>query len=914
MMKEFWPAAWQVESLLASGPADERETTLALEMLQASPVHQYFIFVYRKFADPGWFDAFYKFGLLDSPFPSQPGWPASSYLARVASQRPKEVTDLLIKSMSTQVPAQVATAALQVALELPAPQARRALPVLLAGWDSSGGWLSHEVLSKILAGSVSLLEPSDRIIAVGRIVRRGLGSPHDGYSLTRLLDSATADLSPARKGFLADGVELGLAWTSLTTTLYSYKLLDHDAPEVRDSDSVSAALSLWLSVVAEEMKRDRSDQLSARTGRLINQQSPLLQGMGLRALRLALECRRPDPGAIRILDEIMRGIGTMPFQGNTFEVRRLIASAWELASVESRAGLLSELVRQGTDTDKEERLRAFRWLGGLKDILGPSEMVLLRRLTEEFGPNQTIDPSTSLEFEVVGPKSVLSDSNIEDMDVDELVEWMAFPRTGSRDSWSEPSAEGLGRQIQPEVARRPADFVARLSEIAHVVREPSIHVHVIQGLASAFKVETARSEEVLTRILDYLAAVVSLPQIQGDEWASQDHVAGAAADFLEAVGDWIATVKPPLVDVVRRILLAALGSSDPTPEHEREFGGTNMDPPTLALNAIRGKGLRATVDILSHTWNITADEHLARALNELVIERAKEEPSPSIRSVFGLYLPWLLERVPAEDVDLQELLLPVSEEQRDAWIATFTTYLLFRSASQVGLSTLLPHYLLAIERLNPSQPGFLDEHADRLIAHLISFWLVGDNELGETRTVVLALARASDQARATAMRSLAQALERNSVEVEEERVTNLIQKRIEVAGESEDQIDSHEAEALIELLFARRASVTRTMPLVSLLLRSKPSPDLADLLVYLDAVDSRRSKTGARLFAAIVRAVAVQPWIDIDPVRDLIHQYTQSAPDTMNELVNELGTDGWFQLEEEARALASLGESEKRQR
>src|SRR5690606_26044312 len=43
-------------------------------------------------------------------------------------------------------------------------------------------------------------------------------------------------------------------------------------------------------------------------------------------------------------------------------------------------------------------------------------------------------------------------------------------------------------------------------------------------------------------------------------------------------------------------------SSDPTPEHEAQYGGRNMDPPTLAINSVRGQTLLALLALLAADW------------------------------------------------------------------------------------------------------------------------------------------------------------------------------------------------------------------------------------------------------------------------------------------------------------------------
>lgn len=86
---------------------------------------------------------------------------------------------------------------------------------------------------------------------------------------------------------------------------------------------------------------------------------------------------------------------------------------------------------------------------------------------------------------------------------------------------------------------------------------------------------------------------------------------------------------------------------DPTPEHEAEYGGSNMGPTTLAINTVRGEAMHALIEYGLWVGRNTNDKKIC--LDDITEMRdALEEhldpdndPSLAIRSVYGQFYPWL---------------------------------------------------------------------------------------------------------------------------------------------------------------------------------------------------------------------------------------------------------------------------------
>jgi hypothetical protein len=91
-------------------------------------------------------------------------------------------------------------------------------------------------------------------------------------------------------------------------------------------------------------------------------------------------------------------------------------------------------------------------------------------------------------------------------------------------------------------------------------------------------------------------------------------------------------------------ILILTRDEQPSAEHEKKYGGDNMDSATLAINTTRGEAMHAMSRLL--LWvgrNKPKDENmLTRIYSEYDWHLDKSnDPSPAIRSVYGQWLPWI---------------------------------------------------------------------------------------------------------------------------------------------------------------------------------------------------------------------------------------------------------------------------------
>jgi hypothetical protein len=91
------------------------------------------------------------------------------------------------------------------------------------------------------------------------------------------------------------------------------------------------------------------------------------------------------------------------------------------------------------------------------------------------------------------------------------------------------------------------------------------------------------------------------------------------------------------------LILKLCRDPDPTPAHEAQYGGDNMDPLSLSINTTRGEALHALARMIG--WaerNKPSKEILDKIYAELLWHLNKEnDPSLASRAIYGQWIPWI---------------------------------------------------------------------------------------------------------------------------------------------------------------------------------------------------------------------------------------------------------------------------------
>lgn len=912
MTDDFWPRAWALEAALGDSDPTAVDPPSIVRELPGDFVLQRFIFLHRGWADSSWFVTLRAGGLFDSPPDVErvagglrtQAWPALTYLKRVAGTHAGPVAEILGRLQTENW--WVITDGLDATEDLPDELALPAVAHLLAEWQRTPvSWSDPRLLVRVLKRVINA--PSAgvaSVVSVARVLDRLWGDHTDRYELDEVL-RGLGDLDTGTRFLVADGIELVLTGRRGQRRFMSQSF----GPRLEDlnvdrSDPAELLAARWLELTQDEPKERGADAALRRAIRLLAVSDALVRQMGLRSLRVALDARPSDTFARRLLTEVAQDERLLEHEGEISELLGLFRAHFGLLDPEGQASFVERLIELAASDQVSDRYYARDWLNAVRAHLGPRERVTLASLETELGtPRERFEtPRAVAGF--VGPVGPLTSGDAAAMSATDLLAMMRnVPRIES--DYRDSSVESIARLVKAQIERRPQEFLPILDEIASTVDYPVILHHIIWGLSELYAKEEARDQDVRNDLLRFIATVAERAQAATLDEESHygygtNSLLRAIADFLEDLAPWLAT--STATSEVLTALDAVLSSQDPTPDHEERFGGSNMNPPDLALNTARGRGVRAMLHLLIVAAEDESRADLVAELSERARRHASAEWSPSALSGYGFYLPWLVTRTPDLWAQVKPDVLP-SEGSELKWEAVFTTYVTFNRLYPAVANDVREHYLLAISRVSDSGLAFLQKHADRLLQHLITLALP-DGQGSEEWSAPLeaALAAVPEGEAQSALTALGHAVRREGLDLSLDWVMGLTTRRLDAMRA---QRRPEEATGFLELLEAMGAPPARAGGAILNLMYAGATVRTWSLIEYLDEFDAPRSDMGVRI---LLRAMEVKEFgafvRDQESFGALLADYATAAPIPTWKLVNELAAVGMFSVEETALVLA----------
>lgn len=371
----------------------------------------------------------------------------------------------------------------------------------------------------------------------------------------------------------------------------------------------------------------------------------------------------------------------------------------------------------------------------------------LREHVASLGEPNPPKPSVRFSGGFVGPKSPIESERLLLMSPDQVIEYLQTwqPKPGL----FEASLEGLGRVLTQVVAHRPDEFTRQAEGLK--VLDPTYVRAYFQGLLDAQK---NKLRFTWAPVLELAEWVVRQPRdIPGRNGGLMDRdpdwgwTRKAILDlFEESMGDDAGCLQLEHREHVWSVLRPLTEDPDPTPQHEAEFGGNNMDPATMAINTVRGDAFNCLVQFA--LWvrrgieRNSAEAHLPSRSFETMPEIREVldshldtaiEPSLTIRSIYGRWLSSLA----ALDWDWTVVSLPrIFPEDRteiSRLLAAWESFVVFNDPNTALLPVLLPFYRAAIGRVSkiPSLMKHPAAPEDRLAEHLAVYYWYDKLQLDE---------------------------------------------------------------------------------------------------------------------------------------------------------------------------------------
>ncbi|MBX3177135.1 MAG: hypothetical protein KF886_07240 [Candidatus Hydrogenedentes bacterium] len=306
----------------------------------------------------------------------------------------------------------------------------------------------------------------------------------------------------------------------------------------------------------------------------------------------------------------------------------------------------------------------------------------------------------------------------------------------------EPTIEGLARTLRTAVERDGQRFSQMAEQLIEL--DPTYVRALFGGLENAIKKASYITWGAVLKLAQWVV------EKHGDEPDTDDYTGDRDPGWSwtrKRIASLLETGLNPCESEIpfehRQdvwvVLETLCEDSDPTPEYEAEYGGTNMGPINLSLNVVRGRAISAAIGyalwVKRHRLAGLEEDGAAVSWVEQIPEvfsvlechlDPKKDPSPAIRSNYGQYIPqliWLDEGWTRANVSNIFGISRRTTLEESAWSA----FMYFCQPSTKLLGVLAPVYRYAVEHLAPSP----DENADgfdqgaRLGQHLITYYVWG---------------------------------------------------------------------------------------------------------------------------------------------------------------------------------------------
>jgi hypothetical protein len=735
-----------------------------------------------------WLEPLRKDGAFDDPPPLvanedgmyvYPRWPQGRFLARVATDAPREVIEIG-QSLKTDNP-EACESLVAAALKMKVSDA-------VALVKPIGEWLQNQIHWGLP------FKVRDLIV---RFVEAG--AVDEGRTLMRLL------VARAEGGDGADGEQVmwlservfpavGIAGLDLLADLMTEEV------EAESGRSLSYS-QMWRPDIGSERMRDDHDHLvsAVRDAAAALVEGGADLGDVVAALeRPALEITR------RIAIDLLSGhvatdvanhylLDRSILEGSSYrrEYTRLAEAGFGDLPATSQAQLLEWIgeAAQYAEHPERQRIWQLQMLSALGDQL-PEEWISRRvELEGELGPVESAAaPFPQARF--VGSRSPITADEMKEMEVDALLD---FLRTWEpEDGFDVPSREGLSPVLEGVVKDAPRSFADAAPSFADV--DPIYVRAVLRGLNGALE---AGLEFEWVPVLELIAAISARPP--------NSERRGQAADDGDPGWSWSWQQALELVlhglssnvenriddghfDVVMKIVRVNVDRADLSLTDERE------DSESLAHNSVRCTAIRVAIVLAARKREMDESGEGTLELDEAAILETyldpEVEPSAAVRSIYGWYYGMLLYCDEAWAVARALRIFPI-EDQR-LWRAAWESFVMRNDGNGKLLRVLEPSYRRAIEGISSEKAEErLNDPDEALIVHLVSYYVSGFIDLGGDSLLDQFYARASNERRSEAISLLGVSMETLSPlgEEGESRLRALAERRLKAV---EGGIDADE--------------------------------------------------------------------------------------------------------------------------
>jgi len=829
-----------------SPPTDEEVDRAAA--YAALPENRAYFF--DRLENPRWVPALADKGFFSEPpqpvAAEQPGhvrfppWPEGSYLARMAAEAPRDVSDILETLPRSDNPT-VTRHLLDAAAALSDEELLR-LASTINDWLR--GPYPESFAEEGAAVAVRLLEAKD--IAHGLAVLETLleVQPDPRQTENMTVDSPLGPFPPEPVGRISDWLYARIIEETHEAVADQAghvglkvfcKLLDDAlrlSSRTEGSDATDAS-HIWRPAIEEHEQnidddvrnvlvsavRDLARSLAAHGESELEDVVQNLESRSVVYRRVALHVleesdfgrdivtqRVGDPGLRddqRVRHELA-GLLRRRFSDADDQVRRAFLEWVEAGPDRQRYRELHERMRGGAPTEHQVELYADSWrrdwYSFVSDYLEETDAARYLQLVDTVGPPEHPDlPAWSSGGVSSGYESPVPVEEIRAWSPPQVIAFLRSWGPEKPGGWPfGPSVQGLAGTFARVVKERPHDYAAAADQLIGLMPDylrayfKALEDGLSEGRAFPWEGPLELAAHASSQPFDPDTGVDDSAQDRGWRWCR-----GAIASLLRTG----LTTDEGRLPFERRTDVWAIverltHDPDPSPSDEERYGGENMDPLTLSINTNRGTAMHAVFEYALWCRRAfeAASEDVTPGLDLMpevadVLQRHLDpsiEPSFAVRAVYGRWLPWLLLIDRDWTTERLDLIFPYPQHSELADVA-WGTYVVWCPAYDSSYHALEAQYEEALERVPTElKAGTLGRRSvdAKLGEHLVVLYWRGVADLS---VVERFFTRAGDELSGEVLSFVGRGLANTEGDVDPsilERIRRLWEQRLDIAQEA----------------------------------------------------------------------------------------------------------------------------------
>lgn len=465
--------------------------------------------------------------------------------------------------------------------------------------------------------------------------------------------------------------------------------------------------------------------------------------------------------------------------------------------------------QEGKQPTKEEltkikekwQLKRMDWM---KDSLKDTLKNYFYKLTKEYGEPEHSD-FASYGFSWVGPTSPKTIEELNNMSPTEIINFLK--NWVPSNQYSAPTPEGLGRTLTEAIKNRSSLFSSM--SLYFKPLDPTYIRALVTGLAESKKDSQTFKWDPLLELCEWVVNQPrSISKLQKQRNRDSDPDWGwtrkSIVDLL--VSGFSNNILPfSYREKAWQILKSLTDDPEPSQEYENEYSSTKIDPATLSINTVRGKAMHAVIQYAlwirrHHEKRPDAKNYINGGFSKLskvreILNKHLDfslDPSLTIRSVYGRWLPWIILLDKKWTINKLSVIFPSEKNKSLLWDSAWESYVIFCRPYDNVLDILSKQYQEAVDKLKLTEE--LQSHfnpRDRLAEHLMEFYWRGKIDFDNYNNLFINFwLKANPELRGYALEFIGRNLKNTKLKVPQKTIKMLIllwEKRLSEAKESKNK-------------------------------------------------------------------------------------------------------------------------------